>query len=365
MPHNSSKIEEEKSDILSLKSDQLNDELRIIKRKNEQFAYIICIITQFLWALQGIQLKTYHIWYPEIYNINTFVFWRNIIVSSLGYFMCIQKNIKIKKINEIKFIYWFYVRNIGIYIAISVWMAALTYLRLSTCQIFAGICPLLTIIISIIILGDKFYSRYLYGMIICFIGSSIIILNERNPEVIVNNSEDILNENTNINNINDEKIKNIFLGIICLLSNVTVIAFGNVAQKKMCIEKLTPEVQTFYFGLFPLIISFFCCLFNFNFGFSNLKYCFYCMSNGIIFYAANYLTSVSFKYIEISKLMPVTYLNLVIVFFFGSFLFHEKIFFSDVIGASLIVGFIVYNGMYPPRSKIINNNQNFNEKLVE
>ena len=73
-------------------------------------------------------------------------------------------------------------------------------------------------------------------MIICFIGSSIIILNERNPEVIVNNSEDILNENTNINNINDEKIKNIFLGIICLLSNVTVIAFGNVAQKK-CVLK--------------------------------------------------------------------------------------------------------------------------------
>jgi drug/metabolite transporter (DMT)-like permease len=54
--------------------------------------------------------------------------------------------------------------------------------------------------------------------------------------------------------------------------------------------------------------------------------------------------------------MPVTYLNVVLIFFLGSFLFDEKIFFSDIIGASLIIGFIIYNGMYPPKSKIYKNN---------
>ena len=54
--------------------------------------------------------------------------------------------------------------------------------------------------------------------------------------------------------------------------------------------------------------------------------------------------------------MPVTYLNVVIIFFLGSFLFNEKIYFSDLIGASMIIGFIVYNGMYPPKSKIVSKN---------
>ena len=352
MPQNSDNKIEENSDILSLKSDQLNDEMRQLKRKNEQYAYLLCIITQFIWAIQGIQLKSYHILYPSIYNINTFVFWRNVCVVTIGYFVCKKRNLKIISINEVKYKYWFYIRNIGIYFAISVWMIALSLLRLSTCQIIAGICPLLTIIISILILGDKFYLRYFYGMIICFVGSCIIILNERKPN---------LNINENDNNIkNSDKDNNIFIGIICLIINVTLIAFGTVAQKKMCIEKISPEVQTLYFGIFPLVLSFIACFFNLNFGLSNLIYCFYCMSNGILFYLANYLTSLSFKYIEVSKLMPVSYLNLVIVFFFGSFIFHEKIFFSDIIGASMIVGFIIYNGMNPPKSKIINNNNNFN-----
>ena len=329
-----------KSEILSMKSDLLTEEYLSIKRKNENFAYIVCILTQFVWAIQGLQLKTYHIWFPKTYKINSFIFWRNIGVVSLGYIMCKYKKIEITKPNKIKNKLWFYIRNVGIYICIVTWMKALSIFRLSSCQIVGGMNPLLTIIMSIFILGDKFYIRYLYGIIICFSGSSIIILNERNPE-----STNEINHNGNIS-----------IGILSLIINVSLFSLGNVGQKKLCNEKLSPEEQTYYFGVYSLLIGFFFSFFSFDFGISNFFYCVYSISNGIVFYLCNYFTSVAFKYIEISKLMPVTYLNVVIIFFLGSFLFHEKIFFSDVIGASMIIGFIVYNGMYPPKSKVVSNN---------
>ena len=102
------KEKEDKSDILSLKSDLLDDEMRLLKRKNENFAYLVCILNQFIWAIQGLQLKTYHLWFPKIYTINSFIFWRNIGLVSLGYIMCKSKNMKIKKPNEIKNKLWFY-----------------------------------------------------------------------------------------------------------------------------------------------------------------------------------------------------------------------------------------------------------------
>ena len=55
------KEKEDKSDILSLKSDLLDDEMRLLKRKNENFAYLVCILNQFIWAIQGLQLKTYQL----------------------------------------------------------------------------------------------------------------------------------------------------------------------------------------------------------------------------------------------------------------------------------------------------------------
>ena len=334
------KEKEDKSDILSLKSDLLDDEMRLLKRKNENFAYLVCILNQFIWAIQGLQLKTYHLWFPKIYTINSFIFWRNIGLVSLGYIMCKSKNIKIKKPNEIKNKLWFYIRNIGIYICIVTWMKALSIFRLSSCQIVGGMNPLLTIIMSIIILRDKFYIRYVYGIIICFSGSSIIILNERDPEASKEN----------------HKKGNILIGILSLIINVSLFSLGNVGQKKLCNEKLSPEEQTFYLGVYSLLIGGFFSFIFFNFGISNLFYCIYSFSNGVVFYLCNYFNSIAFKYIEISKLMPVTYLNVVLIFFLGSFLFDEKIFFSDIIGASLIIGFIIYNGMYPPKSKIYKNN---------
>ena len=215
-------------------------------------------------------------------------------------------------------------------------MKSLSIFRLSTCQILSGVNPLLTIIFSIIFLKEKFYKIYGIGIIICFTGSLMIILNERKLEV---NSS---------NNINDSG-KNYFIGILSLIINVNLFALGNVGQKFLCNEKLTPEEQTFYFGFYSIFISCFFCLINVKFGLSNIFYCLYAFINGITFYICNYLTSVSFQNIDISKLQPVTFLFSILIVLSGTIIFNEKLFFTDILGATMIIGFIIYNGMNRPK----------------
>ena len=176
---------------------------------------------------------------------------------------------------------------------------------------------------------------YAYGIGICFIGSAMIILNERK-------SEENADKNSSLNFI--------FLGSIYLTINVTLFSLGLVGQKFLCKEKLTPEEQTFYFGLYTVFIAGFFCILKLDFKLSNILYCLYSLLNGFIFYICNFLNSVSFQNIEISKLQPVSYLSTVLVVIASAVIFKENLYFTDIIGALMIIGFIIYNGMYPPKS---------------
>ena len=67
------------------------------------------------------------------------------------------------------------------------------------------------------------------------------------------------------------------------------------------------------------------------------------MSNGFLFYLANYCTSVCYKYLDISKYIPVTYLNIVFTFLLSVFILGEPLFLTDLLGALLIIGFQFWN----------------------
>jgi drug/metabolite transporter (DMT)-like permease len=57
-----------------------------------------------------------------------------------------------------------------------------TFFRVSTCQCIYGCHPMIVLLLSIVIINENFYWRYVIGMILSFIGSIIILLNEVNPE---------------------------------------------------------------------------------------------------------------------------------------------------------------------------------------
>ena len=346
------------SDIYSVNSSELNDEMLYIKRKNERFAVIIGILSQFVWAINSIQLKTYQKFFPEDFSNNSLVFWRSLPIWLLGYFFCFQKNIRIKPISSIKHKFWFFMRSFGNYIIIYLWIKILNYLRVSTAQVISGCFPILVILLSIIILHEKFYFRYIIGVIICIIGSAIIIMNEKNPEAA----------KTQLNN-------NIFLGVFFALCHLFFYALNNLGQKVLCKENLSADEQNYYLGMYNTLPALLFCIIEKHFGLNSILYILYAISNGLfLFYLGNYLQTKAFEYIAVSKFMPITYMNTVFVFILGFVLLHEKVFVSDIFGAGIIIGFQLYNFYYPPgrqvnlddieNNKISSiNNQNKEEKV--
>ncbi len=74
---------------------------------------------------------------------------------------------------------WFIFRILLNYPSIFFLSASMVYLRAATAACFSSSTPIFIIFLSILILKEKFYWRYLIGAIICFIGTSMIVLNER------------------------------------------------------------------------------------------------------------------------------------------------------------------------------------------
>ena len=95
---------------------QLNDEAKM-KRNNKRKGIILGIISQFIMALNYIQLKTYKSFFPNDFSIDSFIFWRSLSVWVLGYIFCRNKGIRIKPLNAIRHKFLFVLRNFGNYIS--------------------------------------------------------------------------------------------------------------------------------------------------------------------------------------------------------------------------------------------------------
>ena len=344
------------------KNPSLNEEDIIQKRKGERFAYILGIFTQLFWTINGLQLKDIQLKYKDIFTLNSIIFWRCVPVVIFSYFTCYYKNIPITPHREIKHMTWFLFRNLGNYIYVLLNIKVLSYFRLSTSRVFLSCQPLITIFLSIIFLSEKFYFRYLLGILVGIVGSALIALNDKKPQSKVTIIED-----------------NMSKGLICAIFLLLVSALSSVGQKMITKDGMPVQVQNFYLGVYNGFPGLIMCLIQRQFGFNNINYINYCVFNGFIFLAAHYLTSVCYKYIDISKFLPVTYLVVVFTFILSVTVLGEPIFFGDVLGACLIIGFQFYNLTYPPNinkeiddeSKInfldkmdSNNNERISEDII-
>ena len=120
---------------------------------------------------------------------------------------------------------------------------------------------------------------------------------------------------------------------------------------------MIPEVQNFYLGLFNSIPAFVVMLIERKTGISNIVYVLYAFSNGFLFYLANYCMAEALNIMPMNKFIPMNYLKVVFIFIFGFLILGEHVFFTDIVGSALIVGFQVYNVCYPiKKNKEENNN---------
>ena len=339
------------NDLSSVNTELLSDELKLEKRRKEKIAYIYGIISQFLWAIVSIQIKTMITLFPNDYTINSIAFYRTILLGIIGYYQCKKKNIKIHSWNEIQHKFWFLIRNVGFYAMVVLWVVMNIYFRVSTCQCISNCHPVLVLVISSFLLNEKFYPRYIVGIILCFIGAYMIVSNERKPTNI-NEDKDSINRNLLDLALRylEEQSNGILIGAVSAVSHLTICAFANFSQRELAKENILGDEQNFWLGVYNCFFSFIVMTFQGNFGLSNIKYPLYVLTNGPIFYFANYYTAEALKFISINKLIPLNYLTIVFVFILGYIFLGEKVYFTDLLGSIIIVGFQLYN-IYVPTTK--------------
>jgi len=314
------------------------------KKKREIYSFFMGVLAQFFWGISNIQLKTYRTFFPDNFSTQSLTFWRSFSICIVGYIMIKKKNERITPLNEVKNKFWFYLRSCGNYFIIVLWILELGYFRVSTCQSFTNCHPIIILFLSSFILHEPFYFRYVFGVFISLIGTLMIVSNDKKYK------EASPKNNTNFD---------MFVGVTIALSEMTLSAFANFGQKLLCNEKMIPEVQNFYLGLFNSIPAFVVMLIERKTGISNIAYILYAFSNGFLFYLANYCLAETLNIMPMNKFIPMNYIKVVFIFIFGFVILGEHVFFTDIVGSALIVGFQVYNVCYPARkNKEENNNEN-------
>ena len=74
---------------------------------------------------------------------------------------------------------------------------------------------------------------------------------------------------------------------------------------------------------------------------------YYSRSRGHYFFSINFFFNAGLKYIDLAKSAPISYTRVIFVIILGFIILGEKIYLTDLFGASLIIGYMIYNLYFP------------------
>ena len=315
-----------------------NNEGPRINKKDEVLGIIYSLITQLVWTINSICLKYFINRYEPIFQNKTYLFPRGlstILISlilgrivdgkiySFNFFnSTVQKCILAKA-------------NLSFF-AMCFWTVAVSYLRITTCQVISSLCPILVITFSHFLLKEKFYSRYILGIICGIVGSVIIILDEKK-----------IKENENRNSSSQEYV----VGVISIVLNVVFSSFNNISNKYMA-PRVSIYAQMLYLGIFHCTYSFLWMLFTWDFNYT-VEYFFVGALQSPLFFLGNFFYNLSLSKISMSKYSIIQYSKFVMAFILGYSVLHEEILMNDMIGTTVIGGFMVYNVLFPIKKEKI------------
>ena len=324
-------------------SDKISERLSSIKTvfRKERLGFFYCVLAQFIWTSNSVYLKFITQYYHDKFKNKTFLFPRGLCIIILSYFLGNYFDGKIYKLSEVspKIKKCILIRANVSFFGMSLWLIAIYYLRITTCQIISTLNPIVLIYFGVIFLNEKYYSRYTIGVIMGIIGSCIIVLNENK----VAKQESKKNENSNDNNSSNSYV---LIGLFSMCGNILLSGVIGVVNKIMADKKISLYTQLFYFGIFHSSYSFLWMLLTRDFDYTFL-YFIMCGSHAFFFFLGNYFNYIGLKIIDLSKNAIIQYTKIVFVFILSSLLLGEKIFFSDILGSVIIVSFMIYHVLNP------------------
>ena len=314
--------------------------------KNEIIGYLFVLLCNFTRAINGLLMKYIEKSYPEYFETVPFLFIRAIMIISLALSTSYCTNERILRPSEIKFKLPFFIRTNFNFFAVSLFTVSIWYLRVSTVQIISSLNPIIVTYLSVILLKEKFYNRYIIGIILCLFGSLIIINNEKkqSSEVKIKTND---NNNESNNNINGSGFTSgMTTGILCCFGSTLINCAVDICNKVLAKNKIPITTQLFYLGSFTLTYSFIYIVVVWRFKYC-IPYILLSFLQGTFFYIANTSFNFGIQRIDLSKAAPISYTKVVFVLLLGGFLLGEKVYFTDFVGAALIISYMLYNMKYP------------------
>ena len=300
--------------------------------KRERIAIGWAFLSQTIWATGVILIRSAT--KCNKFSPNSYSLWRSVFMSIITYITMKLKQSHIISLHEVPNKTWFIIRTFGIYFSFLFYIISLLYLRTSTTSCLGAANPFVVMILSVVVLKETFYMRYLIGMIVCFIGSAMLVLNEKTSS----------SSNTTTNND-----KNIPVGLFFIICHILTCGFAVFSQKIMIIHKIDADNQVLFTGLSNCLVAFVVALVEGNFGLS-FGVVFLAFLNAIIFYLGITTTDWAMAMMDASKFAPTAYIQTLFVFIFSLLVFGEKFYLSDIIGSFFIVAFHLHNAYNPIRS---------------
>ena len=325
----------------SILSNKISDYSTIIKNEKKGMLLILC--ANMSWATNSIYTKYVQKLYPDYYRTVPFLFFRAFMILFISFLISYLKNEKILRFSEIKYKFSFFLRTNLNFFSVSFFLLSVWYLRVSTVQIISTLNPIFVTFLSYFILKEKFYFRYIIGIILCCSGAIIIILNERKTNSVVENKNEIINNNNNKNRLFS---LNTIYGVSCSLINVFLGSIVSITNKILAKNNIPILTQLVYVALSTLFYSIIYIIFT-----RDCPVCFgyvlCCFAHAFCFYLGNVLFNMGIKEVDLSKSAAINYTKIIFVFIFGGIFLGEKVFFTDIIGTLLILSYMLYNLFYP------------------
>jgi len=173
----------------------------------------------------------------------------------------------------------------------------------------------------------------------------MIILNDNNTPKVEDSTETL---NTTPTTSNNSNLMSTILGFTIGITHTIMSAFIIIAVKKSANINIELDVQIYFLGLSNTVLGFiFMLIVGGFYKLLDIYFLFLCFINSISFYIAVKLQQISLINLDVIQVTTITYLLTFQAFLLGAFFLHDIVGVTDIFGSLLILGFNVYNAMYP------------------
>jgi len=301
--------------------------------KTEKENILFIFLGNFFMAMSNLILKIIIKNYPKTNGTNI-AFFRLAAMAFFSYMIIKLLNKKVIPFHEIEKKPLFIYRICSNFINSFALANSIYYLRYGTAIALSRVSPLFSSVFSVIFFKEKCLIRYLVGLSSGIFAVFLFSYGDM--------KNDIFDENKNSSHL----FQGLFWSCITILT-----LSSNIVVTKVMIRDLAAEMLIFYQGIGGVMLAvFFIFMLNLNFifefGFILLSLC-----NGFFVFCAmmfnmNNLRSNQILLYSCFSFMPILY-----AFVFGVVFFGEKVSLYDLFGSCILIGYCIYNVLYPPKKE--------------